>query len=182
MTRAAGRLAEFLAALHVPTPVDAPRNPYRGTPLAERTERFDRGLAELGDTGDATRCRAAFDDLASARPWSGAPRWLHGDPHPLNLIVNDGALSAAIYFGDICAGDPASDLSAAWVVLAAGGRRRFRDVYAAAAGLDDDTWARAQAWALALGVAYVAGSADHPEVATIGRRAIAAALDEAGSR
>ena len=63
-------------------------------------------------------------------------------------------------------------------MLPARARGVFRDTYATEVGLDDDTWARARAWALALGVAYVAGSTDHPDVAAIGRRAIAAALDD----
>ncbi len=178
LARAAARLAGFLAALHVPAPTDAPLNPFRGTPLAARAERFAHGLSELDDQVDKRRCRTLFDDLASATPWAHAPRWLHGDPHPLNLVVEQGELTAAIDFGDICAGDPASDLSAAWIVLPARARGVFRDTYASEVGLDDDTWARARAWALALGVAYVAGSTDHPDVAAIGRRAIAAALDD----
>jgi aminoglycoside phosphotransferase (APT) family kinase protein len=52
---------------------------------------------------------------------------LHGDPHPLNLVVRDGQLAAVIDFGDLCAGDPASDLSAAWIVIPTDARDAFRD-------------------------------------------------------
>jgi aminoglycoside phosphotransferase (APT) family kinase protein len=178
LATAARRLGTFLAAMHRPAPADAPANPFRGVPLATRAERFVVALAEAGDAVDGERCRRSFAELAAAAaPWAGAPRWLHGDPHPLNLIVHGGELTAVIDFGDLCSGDPASDLSAAWIVLPAAVRGAFREAYAAAAPLDDDTWQRARAWALALGVSYVAGSADHPAVAAIGRRAIAAALD-----
>ena len=34
---AAAAVGGFLAALHVPAPADAPGNPFRGVPLAERT-------------------------------------------------------------------------------------------------------------------------------------------------
>jgi hypothetical protein len=39
--------------------------------------------------------------------------------------------------------------------------------------VDDDTWRRAQAWALALGIAYMAGD---DRIAGIGRRAVEAVL------
>ena len=42
------------------------------------------------------------------------PASLHGDLHPANVLVNDGQVSGVIDFGDITAGDPASDLSVAW--------------------------------------------------------------------
>ena len=42
--------------------------------------------------------------------------------------------------------------------------------------IDDDTWARARAWALALGVAIVAGSGGEPRYTRLGREAVAAAL------
>jgi hypothetical protein len=48
----------------------------------------------------------------------------------------------------------------------------FRD----AVGADDDTWRRARGWALALGVAYVASSANDPVLAAEGHAAIAAVL------
>jgi hypothetical protein len=42
--------------------------------------------------------------------------------------------------------------------------------------VDDDTWRRAEGWALALAVAYLEGSADHPLIAGIGRRTLDAVL------
>ncbi|MGW7003402.1 phosphotransferase, partial [Streptomyces sp. NPDC054933] len=60
----------------------------------------------------------------------GAPVWLHGDLHPANVVVLDGTLSGVIDFGDMCAGDPAVDLAAAWVLLPAGAASRFFDAYA----------------------------------------------------
>jgi aminoglycoside phosphotransferase (APT) family kinase protein len=49
--------------------------------------------------------------------WDGPPIWLHGDLHPFNLVVNQGRLSAVIDFGDLCAGDPATDLAVAWMLF-----------------------------------------------------------------
>jgi aminoglycoside phosphotransferase (APT) family kinase protein len=178
-TRRAGRrLGAFLAALHRPAPKAAPHNPLRGVPLADRAERFDAGLSALGSRVDAHRCRAVFGDLVRTPAWEAAPVWLHGDLHPLNVLVDGGALSAVLDFGDICAGDPATDLAVAWMLLPGVDRRAFREAAGAERSVDDATWQRARAWALALAVAYLAGSDDNAAMATIGRRTLAAALDD----
>jgi hypothetical protein len=44
-------VGRFLGALHVPAPADAPANPFRGVPLAERAGKFMACLALL--TGQA---------------------------------------------------------------------------------------------------------------------------------
>lgn len=167
-------LGSFLAALHQPSPVDAPRNPFRGVPLADRAPVVEERIEQLHDLLDAPRVRAAWDDLAGAPAWAQPPVWLHGDLHPANILVHEHRVSAVVDFGDITGGDPATDLAVAWMLLPARVRTRFR--HAAGVGADDDTWVRARAWALALAVAYIAGSADHPVVAGIGRRTLAAAL------
>lgn len=51
--------------------------------------------------------------------------------HPANILVNDGQVSGVIDFGDITAGDPASDLSVAWMLLPTGYRASFWSAYAA---------------------------------------------------
>ena len=43
--RAAQALAGFLSSLHVPAPADAPRSPFRGVPLAQRSDSVARALA-----------------------------------------------------------------------------------------------------------------------------------------
>lgn len=171
------RLGAFLAALHLPAPSDAPENPFRGVPLADRAERFEVGVLALGTKIDAERCRAVFAELATAPVWDDAPVWLHGDLHPLNLLVADGEPAAVVDFGDVCAGDPATDLAVAWMVLPPADRPAFRRAAGARRAIDDATWQRAQAWAVALAVAYLAASDDNPMMASIGRRTLAAALD-----
>jgi aminoglycoside phosphotransferase (APT) family kinase protein len=97
----------------------------------------------------------------------------------MNILVHGGAIAAVIDFGDITAGDPATDLSAAWMLLDAGSRGTFQDTYRAAARypVGAGTWARARGWALALALVFLAHSADHPVLAAIGRRTLSAALD-----
>lgn len=169
---AATLLGQFLAALHQPAPSDAPVNPYRGIPLRDRQERLHTGLVDLGDTVDAAAVRRRWDSLVGTPPWEGPPVWLHGDVHPLNLLVHMGALAAVIDFGDICAGDPASDLAVAWMLFPEPARSAFRS----ATGVDDHTWARGEGWALALGVAMANGD---DRIAAIGLRTVQTLVDAA---
>jgi aminoglycoside phosphotransferase (APT) family kinase protein len=175
---AAASLGGFLAAMHAPAPPDAPANPNRGIPLAERAAMVTDNLSVLGglvDRGEVTR---AWHAALAAPAWGGAPVWLHGDFHPANILVHRGRISGVIDFGDITAGDPATDLSVAWMLLPAGCHRAFRDAYHVAGGPagSDGIWARARGWALALALACLANSADNPLIAAMGRRTLDAVL------
>jgi len=175
---AAASLGRFLAALHVPAPEDAPVNRNRGVPLAERTAVVTQNLGMVGDMVDRGAAVRAWQAALATPAWGGAPVWLHGDLHPANILVHRGRISAVIDFGDITAGDPAADLSVAWMLLPADCRGAFRDAYRAAGGHaeGDGTWARARGWALALSLAFLAHSADNPLIAAIGRRTVGAVL------
>lgn len=61
------------------------------------------------------------------------------------MIVRDGGLAGVIDFGHMCAGDPATDLSAAWILLPTGAAKRFFDAYQHA---DEATITRARGWAV----------------------------------
>lgn len=177
LSATAAILGGFLAALHQPAPDEAPSNPYRGVPLVERADRFEEGLADLADgIVDKAAARRMWEELVATPPDPGPTRWLHGDIHPLNLLVHEGRLAAVIDFGDLTAGDRASDLAGAWTFLGRADRDRFREAAGAQAPIDDDTWARARGWALALGTAMANGD---DRVAEFGRRALRAALDDA---
>jgi aminoglycoside phosphotransferase (APT) family kinase protein len=141
---AAEILAGFLRALHRQAPADAPANPSRGIPLAG-VEDVDRGFAVIADHPAADAAREVWERAVAAPAWQGPPLWLHGDLHPANVVVRDGMLAGVIDFGDMCAGDPATDLSAAWILLPAGAARRFFDAYERA---DRATIARARGWAV----------------------------------
>nr|WP_042184678.1 aminoglycoside phosphotransferase family protein [Kibdelosporangium sp. MJ126-NF4]CEL15810.1 aminoglycoside phosphotransferase [Kibdelosporangium sp. MJ126-NF4] len=151
---AAEILAEFLVALHVPAPADAPANPDRGVPLAGLRAGTDRWFEVIADYPSADRAREVWEKALAAPVWHGAPLWLHGDLHPANVVVRDGTLAGVIDFGDMCAGDPATDLSAAWILLPAGAASRFFDAYGQA---DEATITRARGWAVlrALGLIWI---------------------------
>lgn len=170
---AATTLGGFLRSLHRPAPDDAPRNPYRGVPLAERHDLTLAGIDAIAALVDAAAVRRRWDELVGTPPWTGPALWLHGDLHPANLLVRDGRLAGVIDFGDLTSGDPATDLMVAWALLPHDAHATFR---AAAGEIDDATWRRARGWALTHAVACLASSADNAVVAGIGRRGLAAVL------
>lgn len=166
-------LAEFLVALNQPAPAGAPRGRDRGGPLrraargvAHRLESLSDACAtatdlEMGPSPDVENVQAVWEDALAAPGWDGPPLWLHGDLHPANVLTANGDLAGVIDFGDLCAGDPALDLSASWIILP-----DFQDIerFRSASPLaqSDATWRRARGWAVwrALGSLSIA-TADH---------------------
>ncbi len=177
--QAAAAVGGFLGALHAPAPPDAPANPFRGVPLAERAGSVAANLALIGGQVDENAVRRAWDAALAAPGYDGPPAWLHGDLHPLNILVNDGQVSAVIDFGDITAGDPASDLSVAWMLLPADAQPGFWRAYQEAGGRGDDALrARARGWALNLAIVFLAHSEDNPALRDIGRRTLGLIVKE----
>ncbi|WP_445280656.1 aminoglycoside phosphotransferase family protein [Streptomyces sp. DSM 118148] len=80
----------------------------------------------------------------------GAHVWLHGDLKPSNLLVRDGRLHAVIDFGALSVGFPDAEHAPVWDLPP-----RARQAYRNALDLDDTTWARARAWAIAVGVSGI---------------------------
>lgn len=154
-------LAGFMTGLHRPAPPDAPRNPVRGVPLAARDEVVRERLRSIPRSAELL---LLWEKLAATPPWAGPPLWLHGDPHPGNLLLDGQGLAAVLDFGDLTSGDPATDLAAAWLVFDEDARKVFRSHVDA----DEPTWERARGWALVLGTALAAHSADNPSMAAIG--------------
>jgi aminoglycoside phosphotransferase (APT) family kinase protein len=150
---AAEVLAGFLSALHRQAPADAPTNPTRGIPLADVREEFDSWIKVIADHVAVDHAREVWEKAVAAPAWQDAPLWLHGDLHPANVVTRDGMLTGVIDFGDMCVGDPATDLSAAWILLPAGAADRFFDAYELA---DEATIARARGWAVARALHLIA--------------------------
>lgn len=149
-------LAAFVAELSAtPAPPDAPANPYRGVPLAERDDAV-RARLTSGRVPHAAGLLEVWERALAAPGWSAPPVWLHGDLHPANLVLAaSGFLTAVVDFGDLTAGDPATDLATAWLTFEAPARRVFRAEVEARRGLDEATWERARGWALVLASAIV---------------------------
>ncbi|MFB7187089.1 aminoglycoside phosphotransferase family protein [Streptomyces sp. NPDC056230] len=146
---AADTLAAFLNALHRPAPDGVPTGRGRGGPLIDCAEPFAQQLAsatELGLIPDPDAVRAIWEDAATAPTWAGPALWLHGDLHPANILTTDGTFCGVIDFGDLCAGDPASDLASAWTLLPDGAADRFYGAYRPTP--DPATLRRARGWAV----------------------------------
>jgi aminoglycoside phosphotransferase (APT) family kinase protein len=127
----------------------------------------------LGSEVDQPLVRKRWGEACALPPYDATPVWLHGDLHPGNVVVRDGALAAVIDFGDLTRGDPATDVAIAWMLFEPATRARFRT---AGGGVDDVTWRRAAGNALAHALACLARSADAPLVARMGRRTLDAVL------
>ena len=176
---AAVALGQFLRALHRPAPADAPHNQWRGVPLPSRSNTLREHLQQVDGLVDSVAVLALWERVLSTRPYAGPPSWIHGDLHPGNLLLDSGRLTAVLDFGDLAAGDPATDLSVAWMWLPPSARPAFRSsARGESAPLDDDTWMRARGWALALGLAYLANSGNDEAMGALGRATIDAALND----
>jgi aminoglycoside phosphotransferase (APT) family kinase protein len=190
-------VGRFLRALHTAAPPEAPVNPYRGIPLAERLPGIDDRLAAIVDArvGAAVLRRrgagvvggllrsidtAALHELAraaAAAPRNRTPVWLHGDLHPRNLVVRDGRIVAVLDWGDVTAGDPATDLASAWMLFDGPGRAALRTAYGRAD--DDAVWLRARGWAVLFGAALLAtGLHDDDRSVVTGSRTLSRVLDD----
>ncbi len=169
-------LARTLAGLHTPAPGGLDRNPVRGVPLRERDEAFHLDLVRVGLPAElAARAREAWRAGLAAPDWTGGDLLLHGDPHPANVVLPDGAGPAALIdFGDTTPGDPAGDLGG---LLEFGQAEPLLAAYRAAAtwtGVDDDAvWgaavARARGWAARYAVAKLTA---YPADSPLGRVAL----------
>jgi aminoglycoside phosphotransferase (APT) family kinase protein len=178
-------LARFLAALHRPAPAAAPANPVRGVPLAARegsVRAWHRELcARPGAPADLLDgVRDVFDDALGADV-SRERVWLHGDLHPRNVLVERGAITAVLDWGDLCAGDRATDLAAVWLLFDAAAHAAFWAAYAAAGyPTDADTTRRARGWAAFFAFAF-ARMGEHGDAgaATLASRVVQRLVDGA---
>jgi aminoglycoside phosphotransferase (APT) family kinase protein len=173
---AASQLAAFLVALHSTADPDAPTNPFRGVPLGRRAEQLaDRVRAVAG----ASACWR-WQHQAASPEWPQPPVWIHGDPHPLNLLLGaDHDLAAVVDFGDLGCGDPASDLAVAWLMFDADARAVFRAHCDEHGSYDRAIWSRAWAWALGLSAVFCQTSDDMPALAEIAAHGLAQTLGDA---
>ncbi|MER7833432.1 aminoglycoside phosphotransferase family protein [Streptomyces sp. NPDC095602] len=177
---AAKALGGFVRALRGADATGGPPS-FRGGPVRGRDAEVRAAIRDLGADGtvDGDAAAGAWEAVLRLPQWEGRPVWLHSDLLPGNLLGRDGALTAVIDFGGLGVGDPACDLMAAWTVLTADTREVFR----AAADVDDATWARGRGWALCFGL-----MAEHyyrvrnPVLAAVGHRAVVEALADTAVR
>ena len=170
-------LTTFLRALWECDASDSPVDDLRGTPLRLRDEHLRTTVELLRPVLDSTRqLLGVWDDALRQPEWNGLPKWLHGDLHPGNVLVRQGALVAVIDFEHMGVGDPACDLIVAWTLLAPPQRQLLRDELE----VDDATWLRGRAWAVEFGARALAYSAPSAPLWRTGRTALTEAMADAG--
>jgi aminoglycoside phosphotransferase (APT) family kinase protein len=176
MREVAVTLAGFVRALQA---IDATRGPvsdFVGGTLADRDRVIQESAEALRDSLDVRPVLKIWESAVAEPVWTRAPVWMHGDLHPANLLVSNGAVTGVIDFGLLGVGDPACDLMVAWTYLSADARQVFRDELA----VDGPTWARGRGWALHLGLRAAAYSADNPVLSNVGQHTIAEVLADSG--
>lgn len=164
--------AGFLRALHRPAPAEAPHNPFRGGSLREREAAFAvRAQRLAATTGWITPALPRLWEAALAAPIDCPPTWLHGDLHPRNVLVERGRLTGIIDWGDLTAGDPATDLAAIWMLFETpAARGAALDAYGPPSAA---TILRAKGWALHFGLIFLDnGLVDNPRFLAIGERTV----------
>ncbi len=145
-------LGRFLRVLHdIELDVDLPDDPIRraDTPFrVERTrERLDtsEALGVWTPPPEVERILAQAEQLEPSRHRVVT----HGDLHLRHVLVENGALSGVIDWGDMCRSDPAIDLMLVWSLLPRSGRERFVGEYGP---VDEEARLRARVLALFLGL------------------------------
>jgi aminoglycoside phosphotransferase (APT) family kinase protein len=136
----------------------------------DRQDTFEARAADLASEIDMPEVRDVWERACEAPPSPGPPVWLHGDLHPANLLFAGGVLSAVIDFGDVCSGDPATDLAAAWMLLPPSAIPSFAGAYGA---IDADLEARSLGWSILFGMMLLAiGLDNRPTYEPVGRRTL----------
>jgi len=106
-----------------------------------------------------------------AAPIDVGPTWLHGDFHARNVVVDEGRITGVIDWGDLTAGDRATDLAAVWMLFA-DPEARSRAL-SSSGSVTQATYMRAKGWAVGFGVTLLdSGLVDHPRHAVMGEKTL----------
>lgn len=172
------RFVSFLRSLHVPAPLNAPRNKFRCVPLQQKvaamTERMERLKANTNLITPAIEqtWHRAVDATIDVQP-----TWIHGDLHARNVLIADGTISGIIDWGDMTVGDPATDLAAIWMLFA-DHQARQEAISEYTCG-SEATWQRALGWAIFFGVFLLdTGLVDCPRHAMMGEKTLRRVAEE----
>ena len=172
-------LARFLRAVHQPAPADAPRNAVRDCPLTGKQADTERRMAILKRETDAiTPAIEQVWSEALTAPMDLTQTWIAGDVHARNVLVHQGKLAAFIDWGDMCAGDAATDLASVWSLF---DDSRARAEAVAAYGMSGATCSRAMGWAVFYGVILLeTGRRDTPRHAAMGEAILRRLSEDVG--
>jgi len=165
-------LAQFVRGLWTADPAGGPVQ-RRGDLRRDWDAPVRAAIEELQGQLDARAVNSAWEEALSADQWTDAPRWVHADLMPANLVLAEGRLAGVIDWEAFGVGDPALDMAVAWNTLHAAAR----DVFRAAVDVDEATWARGRGWALCTGLVALPYYVEtNPELAANARFRIAQVL------
>jgi aminoglycoside phosphotransferase (APT) family kinase protein len=168
----APRFAAFLRSLHIPAPPNAPSNPVRGVPLHHRAVSVEERMQRLGQKTNliTSEIKSIWNQALNAAI-DVQPTWLHGDLHARNVLVENGVITGIIDWGDMTAGDRATDLASIWMLFPdQNSRQRAITEYG---NISEATLQRARGWAILFGVVLLdTGLVDNPRHAVMGERTL----------
>lgn len=169
----AGKLAQFLKTLHQQDPTGAPDNPFRGGYLHDRTPWFEERWERLVQAREEVATDQVFQywrDAVGAVP-AQEESLIHGDLHPYNLLAKDGEISAILDWGDLTAGDIATDLACAWLLF--NHHSEIEAFFREYAVPDKATYLRARGWAIHFATIFLdTGITTDPRSKQVGRSAL----------
>ncbi|MCR9277789.1 MAG: aminoglycoside phosphotransferase family protein [Pseudomonadaceae bacterium] len=177
--RGSEQFLQFLEQVHRAAPADAPTNAFRGVPLSHRVEAVEDRFAFLlentnlvdGAIESIWQHGLDVDQLSQSRPRT----WLHGDLHPRNVLSHEGELAAVLDWGDMCAGDPASDLASIWLLFPDNALSLETQILSSMRYDGEQMRARLRGWAVLFGVLFASvGFTDDPRHFDVGRRTLRA--------
>lgn len=149
----------------------------RGGPIEIRDNDFRVALSQCSGLTDIARVAAIWDEALAAPAWDGASVWLHTDLLPSNLLVRDGALVGVLDFGAMATGDPAYDVTPAWMVFDGPSRATYLQELSVQVG--DPMWLRARGLAVSQAViALPYYLHTNPSMVAMAQRGLSAALSE----
>ncbi|BAZ09426.1 putative phosphotransferase enzyme family [Calothrix sp. NIES-4071] len=162
--------ASFLRTLHIPAPSEAPKNPFRGVQLQQRVVMMSERMQRL-----ETNTNFITPEIKNI--WNQAlsvlidvpATWLHGDLHPRNILVENGAITGVIDWGDMTSGDASTDLASIWMLFSS--RSARENMIAEYGNISEATLMRAKGWAIVFAVLLLdTGLIDNPRHAVMGEK------------
>jgi aminoglycoside phosphotransferase (APT) family kinase protein len=162
--------ASFLRSLHMPSPANAPLNAVRGVPLNQRKTSVEERMQRLESKTDliTQKLRNTWN-TALSMPVDVEPKWVHGDLHPGNILVENGAIAGVIDWGDITSGDTATDMASIWMLF--GDTYTRHQAIMEYGNISEEMLQRALGWAILFGVMFLdTGLSDRPRYAVMGER------------
>lgn len=145
--------AQFLTQLQNIDPKGAPINPVRGGRLLYRAEVMMSRMKNVAlRSGDLMARALPLWEKALTAPIGTNDVWLHGDLHNFNIVAKNNSITAIIDWGDMCAGDAATDLSAVFAIFES---PHVQNQIFQILGASEATIIRSKGWALMMGILFM---------------------------